>query len=95
MISNQASGSSSFSESSIRRLKQFSLELDLYLALKSLKVLNFNQNKKVLIDLNTLMPIEIKNETQCIINCASKDYVYITVGSFLFLVNSSDIKDFK
>tara|TARA_B100000035_G_scaffold276433_2_gene254082 strand:+ start:4317 stop:4598 length:282 start_codon:yes stop_codon:yes gene_type:complete len=92
MISHQVSGSNSFSRSSIRRLKQFSLELDLYLALKNLRVLNFNKSKKVLIDLNSLTPIEIKNETQCIVNYIDSDYSYITVGSFSFLVKNSDIK---
>ena len=90
----QASGSR-FSESSIKKLKQFSLHLDAYLVLKNLRLLNFNKDKKIFIDLKTLLPIEIKNESQCVIVAYYERYAIVTVGSFTFLVKKSNIKKRK
>ena len=92
MIKNQVTGSSAFSDASIRRLKQFSMELDVFLMLKNLRKLSFNKDKKVLIDLNSLAPIEIKNNTQCILVSNSNNYAHITIGLFSFIVKKSDIK---
>lgn len=85
-----ASGSN-FSESTIRKLKKFSLELDVYLALKDLRFLDFKEEKRILIDLNTLSPIEIKNKSQCLLRAYNNYYAYITVGSFSFLVKKSEV----
>jgi len=93
-MNHQASGSN-FSKVDIRRLKQFSLDLDVYLALKDLRFLNFGQDKKVLIDLKTLKPVEIKNESQCILKAYNNRYACVIVGSFTFIVKLSEIKKKK
>ena len=90
-MNHQVSGST-FSQSSIRKLKQFSLELDMFLIIKRLRFLNFKDSKKVLIDLKTLAPIEIKNGTQCIVTPYNKKYSFISVGPFYFLVKNLELK---
>ena len=89
-MENIASGSN-FSQFTIRRLKQFSLELDIYLTLKCLRFFKFSQEKKILIELKTLKPVEIKNESQCIFKASDDKFAYVSVGSFDFVVKKSEI----
>jgi hypothetical protein len=93
-MNHQTSGSN-FSKVDIRRLKQFSLDLDVYLALKHLRFLSFSQDKKVLIDLKTLKPVEIKNESQCILKAYNNKHACVIVGSFTFIVKITEIKKKK
>ena len=91
----QASGSSSFSKSAIRQLKQFSLELDMYLVLSNLRIFVFPEYEKLFWDINTKMPIIIKRESQCILKASNETNAFVTVGSCTFLVKKSDIKKIK
>lgn len=91
----QASGSNCFSKSTIRKLKQFSLELDIYLVLSNLRVFVFPEKEKVLWDINTNIPIIIKRESQCFLEASNEKNAFVTVGSHTFLVKKSDIKKIK
>ena len=94
-MKTQASGSNSFSKSAIRQLKQFSLELDIYLALSNLRIFAFPESEKLFWDINSKMPIMIKRESQCLLEASNETNAFVTVGSCTFLVKKSDIKSFK
>lgn len=91
----QTSGSNSFSKSTMRKLKQFSFELDIYLMLSSLRVFVFPENEKVFWDINTKIPVLIKRNSQCLFVASSEKSVFVAVGPYTFLVKNSDLNKIK
>jgi hypothetical protein len=91
----QASGSNSFSKSTMRKLKQFSFELDIYLMLSNLRIFVFTDKEKVFWDINTKIPVLIKRNSQCLFVASSEKNVFVAVGPYTFLVKKSDLDKSK
>ena len=90
MIHNQVSGST-FDESIIKRLKAFSFELDMILALRNLRIFSFKESHRYLLDLNTNTMVLIRKGSNCSIKSIGEIKSYVSVGNCIFLVDNKDI----